>query len=75
MSRAALEPLFSSPEWAEHVEELNRFVAIEHPRRRQFHDSDHRGKIRSEAAAGFEIPVRARCEDAANLTALRNLLA
>jgi Uma2 family endonuclease len=38
MSKAVLEPLLSSPELVEHVEALNRFVAIEHQRRRRFYE-------------------------------------
>lgn len=38
MSKALLKPLLRSPELVEHVEELNRFIAIEQHRRRRFYE-------------------------------------
>lgn len=38
MSNSVLEPLLQSPELVEHVQALNGFIALEHERRRKFHE-------------------------------------
>lgn len=38
MSESVLEPLLRSPELVEHVEALNRHMAVEHQRRRKFYE-------------------------------------